>query len=40
MDDTTKVIEHYGTGDLTVTLEAARRERCVSILRRCWTGRN
>jgi hypothetical protein len=25
MDDTAKVIEHHGTGDLTVTLEAALR---------------
>jgi hypothetical protein len=40
MDDTAKVIEHYGTGNLTVKLEAARREKCVSILRPCWTGRN
>jgi hypothetical protein len=25
MDDMAKVVEHYGTGDLTVTLEAALR---------------
>jgi hypothetical protein len=30
MDDTAKVIEQYGTGDLAVKFEAAR----------AWTGRN